>query len=381
MTTNTKNAATILIVDDNPENLNMLFQYFEHSEFRTLAAQDGHAALLQVEYTRPDLILLDILMPGIDGFETCRRLKDNPSTQDIPVIFLTALSQTEEKMTGFDVGGVDYITKPFQYEEVLARVNAHITIRRQQQQLQAQTVALEDMNARLEALNASKDKFFSIIAHDLKSPFAGLLVIAHLIKENIERWDKDKIIHFADQLQESIDTLYAFIENLLTWSRFQQGLMEYHPKFVNIQYIVARNVALLIYNAQQKQITLKNSVQQPIPIAIDENMIDTVIRNLLSNAIKFTKPGGTIEISATDDESSFELTVSDTGIGIPEESLPGLFQIDAKTRQVGTAGEQGTGLGLILCKEFIDQHGGNIWVESEVGRGSTFRFILPVKTA
>jgi len=370
--TMTQNSPIILIVDDNPENLDMLFQYFEHSEFRTLAAQDGHAALLQIEHTRPDLILLDILMPGIDGFETCRRLKNNPSTQDIPVIFLTALSETEEKVAGFDVGGVDYITKPFQYEEVLARVNAHITIRRQQQRLHAQTTALQEMNAQLAVLNASKDKFFSIMAHDLKSPFAGLLVIANLIKENIEQWDKDKILHFANQLQESVDTLYAFIENLLTWARFQQGMMEYHPKNVNLQYIVARNVALLIQNAQQKQITLNNSVQKPIQVSIDEHMIDAVIRNLLSNAIKFTHSGGTVQISATDDGNNVTLAVSDTGVGMAEKTRANLFQIDAKTRQVGTKGEQGTGLGLILCKEFIDQHGGNIQVESEVGQGSTF---------
>lgn len=377
MTMKIQNSPIILIVDDNPENLDTLFQYFEHSKFKTLAAQDGYAALQQVEYTRPDLILLDILMPGIDGFETCRRLKNNPSTQDIPVIFLTALSETEEKVTGFDVGGVDYITKPFQYEEVLARVNAHVTIRRQQQQLHVQTTALQEMNTQLEALNASKDKFFSIIAHDLKSPFAGLLVVANLIKENIERWDKDKILHFADQLQESVDTLYAFIENLLTWARFQQGMMEYHPRHVNLQYIVARNVALLIQNAQQKQITLNNSVQEPIQVSIDEHMIDAVIRNLVSNAIKFTYPGGTIEISAAGDKNKVTLAVSDTGVGMTEKIMTNLFQIDAKTRQVGTKGEQGTGLGLILCKEFIDRHGGNIQVESEVGRGSTVKVTLP----
>jgi signal transduction histidine kinase len=278
---------------------------------------------------------------------------------------------------GFEAGGVDYITKPFQYDEVFARVNAHLTIRKQQQQLQAQTAALQRMNAQLEALNASKDTFFSIIAHDLKSPFASHLVIANLIKENIEEWDKEKILHFADQLQESVDTLYAFIENLLTWARFQQGIMEYHPRNVNLQFIVARNVALLIQNAQQKQITLNNSIQEPIQISIDEHMIDAVIRNLVSNAIKFTHPGGTIEISATDNQNNVILAVADTGVGMTEKTRANLFQLDAKTRQVGTKGEHGTGLGLILCKEFIDQHGGNIRVESNVGQGSTFTVTLP----
>jgi signal transduction histidine kinase len=274
---------------------------------------------------------------------------------------------------------VDYITKPFQYEEVVARVNAHLTIRRQQQQLQEQTALLEEKNAQLKALNASKDKFFSIIAHDLKSPFAGLVVVANLIKENIGRWNTDEFTRSIDQLQESIDNLYAFIENLLTWSRFQQGMMGYHPQIVNFQYIIARNVALLIYNAHQKQITIRNSIQDQVPVYTDVEMIDIVIRNLLSNAIKFTKAGGTVEISATQDGDIVKIAISDTGIGIPEESLPDLFRIDAKTRQVGTAGEQGTGLGLILCKEFVEKHVGKIWVESEVGRGSTFWFTLPKK--
>jgi signal transduction histidine kinase len=377
--TQTDNTATILIVDDNPVNLEMLFQYFAHSAFKTLVAQDGESALLQIEHTQPDLILLDILMPGIDGFETCRQLKANESTQDIPVIFMTALSATADKVKGFEVGGLDYITKPFQYEEVMARVNAHLTIRRQQQQLQEQTALLEEKNTQLKELNANKDKFFSIIAHDLKSPLAGLVVVANLIKENIERWSKNEIKRSADQLQKSVDNLYALIENLLTWSRFQQGMMGYHPQFVDFQFIIARNVALLIQNARQKQIALRNSVQEQIPVFIDVNMIDVVVRNLLFNAIKFTKAGGTVEISATHDENTIKVTISDTGIGIPEESLSDLFRIDAKTRQVGTAGEQGTGLGLILCKEFVEKHAGKIWVESDVGRGSTFWFTLPKK--
>jgi two-component system sensor histidine kinase/response regulator len=379
MTKKANTPATILIVDDNPVNLEMLFQYFAHSAFKTLVAQDGESALLQLEQTRSDLILLDILMPGIDGFETCCRLKANESTQNIPVIFMTALSATADKVKGFEVGGVDYITKPFQYEEVMARVNAHLTIRRQQQQLQEQTVLLEEKNAQLKALNANKDKFFSIIAHDLKSPFAGLVVAANLIKEHIERWNTDKIKRSADQLQKSVDNLYAFIENLLTWSRFQQEAMEYTPQFVDFQFIIARNVALVIQNAQQKQITLRNSIQEQIPAFIDVNMVDAVVRNLLSNAIKFTKAGGTVEISATHDKNTLKVAISDTGIGIPDENLPDLFRIDTKTQQVGTAGEQGTGLGLILCKEFVEQHAGTIWVESEVGRGSTFWFTLPKK--
>jgi two-component system sensor histidine kinase/response regulator len=223
---------TILIVDDNPTNLGVLFSSLTHAGFKVLVAEDGEKALAQVERTQPHVILLDILMPGIDGFETCRRLKCLEASAEIPVIFMTALSDTIDKIKGFEAGGVDYITKPFQQEEVLARVKAHLTIRQLQQQLQRQNdllarqnELLEEKNTQLVALNASKDKFFSIIAHDLRSPFTGFLGLTQFIVENIEEWEREKIKDITTKLHESAENLYALMGNLLTWSRDRKSVV------------------------------------------------------------------------------------------------------------------------------------------------------------
>ena len=369
----------ILIVDDKLENLKTLVLHLKRHGFGIILAQSGEEALERIEHVTPDLILLDVLMPVIDGFETCRRLKKHETAKDIPVIFMTALSDTVDKIKGFDMGGVDYITKPFQHEEVQARIQTHLTIRKLQQQLQAQNVLLKEQNAQLEELNASKDKFLSIIAHDLRSPFSSLRGLIRFTTENISGYNQEKLEQILELLGESTDNLYALVENLLTWSRIQRGVIEYHPQYIDIREIVARNITLFTSLAQQKQITLRNVIEEDISAYADTNMIDAVIRNLLSNAIKFTHPGGHIEIAATQDETSVEISVSDNGIGIGEKGLQKLFRIDAKYKQLGTARERGTGLGLILCKEFIEKHGGRIWIESEVEKGSTFRFTLMKK--
>ena len=374
----------MLIVDDNPTNLGVLFNALSQIGFKVLVAEDGERALAQLERTCPDIILLDVLMPGMNGFETCRRLKQLETSSDIPVIFMTALSDTVDKIKGFEAGGVDYITKPLQHEEVLARVKTHLTIRHLQQRLQEQNellaqqnILLEEKNRQLEELNANKDKFFSIIAHDLRSPFTGFLGLTQFIVKNIDEWSKDKISGITQKLHEAAENLYALLGNLLTWSRIQRGLVEYQPVSFNLSDIVTRNIQLFTSNAGQKQITLENSVPQKIVAYADPQMTDTVVRNLLSNALKFTQSGGTVRISAEQSETTVQISVSDTGIGIPDNKVEQLFRIDAKYKRTGTVGEQGTGLGLILCKELVENNGGTIRVTSVLEQGTTFTFTLP----
>ncbi|MCP4401079.1 MAG: hybrid sensor histidine kinase/response regulator [bacterium] len=354
---------TVLLVDDDSTNLGVLSNCLEVEGFEILVSQDGESACQQAETEQPDIILLDVVMPGIDGFETCRRLKEHAATTEIPVIFMTALAETAHTVTGFEVGGVDYITKPLRHAEVLARVKAHLTIRRQQQQLHA--------------LNASKDKFFSIVAHDLKNPFNGFLAFVDLLEENIHTWNKDRIIELTAMLRTSAEHLSALLDNLLTWSRVQRGMLEYHPEHCDLSMVAAQNIALFTPNAEQKQISISPLIQEQTIVLADVNMLDTVMRNLLSNALKFTHAGGTVEVSARHDLHGVEISVSDTGTGIAEEHIPKLFRIDAKNKHLGTAREKGTGLGLLLCQEFVKQHGGSIRVVSEVGKGSTFSFTLP----
>lgn len=368
------NKATILLVDDSPTNLQVLLNYLKETGFETLIARSGEGALRQVEYAQPDIILLDVMMPGIDGFETCRRLKQNEATRDIPVLFMTALSETVDKIRGFKAGGVDYITKPLQHEEVLARINTHLTIRKLQQQLQ-------EKNQELHELNARKDKFFSIIAHDLRNPFAGLLGLTRMVIEDLDTWSKEELQRVLKDLGNSAENLYELLENLLNWSRLQRGVMEYFPTHLNLAPLAEHNAALFATMAAQKQIMFINDIPPETYVFADEQMVNTVLRNLLSNALKFTPTGGRVELALLRQESRIIVAVKDSGVGIPETDLVKLFRLDVKYSNVGTAGERGTGLGLILCKDLIEKNGGTIGVESEVGKGTTFRFTLPTDNA
>jgi two-component system, sensor histidine kinase and response regulator len=366
----------ILVVDDNPDNLGILFEYLNGEGFKVLLVQNSQEAQVQAETQHPDIILLDILMPGIDGFETCRRLKSNDQTREIPVIFMTALSDTLNKVRAFKSGGVDYITKPFQQEEVLVRVNTHMMLRRLQKQLEAKNVLLEQQVKQLQEMNASKDKFISIISHDLQSPFSSLRGLIQFTAENIDDYNKNELGNIMDMLGNSTDNLYALIENLLTWSRIQRGVLEHCPQQLDLREAILQNMALFVRNAEEKQITFTNHVTESLFVYADYNMIHAILRNLISNALKFSHPGGSVEFSAILRESVVEVAVTDHGIGIPPEHLPKLFRIDARYKRLGTAREKGTGLGLILCKEFVEKNGGTIWIESEIDHGTTVKFTL-----
>jgi PAS domain S-box-containing protein len=237
--------------------------------------------------------------------------------------------------------------------------------------------ALWESEKQLKELNASKDSFFSIIAHDLRGPLSSLRALIQSTAENLDSLRPDELEKLVRLERRATENLCNLLENLLTWARIQKGVIEYHPQKIDMQYIVARNMKLLMPNAEHKQITLRSSVRKETWVYGDLHMVEILIRNLISNALKFTKAGGTVVVSATQHEQYVEISVSDTGIGIPEKSLPKLFRIDTKYKRLGTNREPGTGLGLILCKEFVEKLGGRIWVESEEGKGTTFRFTLP----
>lgn len=375
----------ILLVDDEPKNIQLLGNLLQTEGYAVEFATSGAEALQWVKARPFDLILLDVMMPEMDGYAVCKCLKNDPAARDCPVIFLTAKTDLESLVQGFNLGAVDYVTKPFRKEELLARVKTHLTLLRQQQALNHDAAVLEERNlelqqknAQLDELNASKDKFFSILAHDLKNPFQSFLMFGNLF-DDFEHQDQEQLKELIRLFKESAHNLFALLENLLTWSRLQRGLLEYLPQPLSIKDFAARNVNLLAPHANQKQIALHNRVPPNVMVYADLYMLDAVIRNLLSNAVKFTGPGGAVEISATATETLATVTVTDTGIGIPADKSDKLFRIDAKFRHNGTAGEIGTGLGLILCKEFVEKNGGAIGVKSEEGRGAAFFFTLPTE--
>jgi two-component system, sensor histidine kinase and response regulator len=356
--------ARVLIVDDNTNNLAVLFNYLDGVGYVVLVSQDGETALELASRELPELILLDVLLPGINGFETCRRLKADPRTADIPVLFISALSDIQDKVEGFESGGVDYITKPFQQEEVLARINAHLTITRQREELNR--------------LNATKSRFFGVIAHDLRGPFMGLLGALELMKDSIETLDPETLRTMAASLHESAEKTYHLLNNLLEWARSQQNQVEYHPTQLVLYQVVFEIAQLFRPTARQKSVEIVNDVSPEIMVTADRNMLSTVLRNLINNAVKFTPAAGTVTISAAVDDQMVTVTVADTGVGIPESALPHLFDLEHSSSREGTSGEKGSGLGLLLARDYVDRHGGRIWATSTPGAGSRFSFTVPL---
>ena len=230
----------------------------------------------------------------------------------------------------------------------------------------------------LKRINATKDKFFSIIAHDLKNPFNSLLGFTDLMKNDFDSLEEYELRKFIDLIYESSKQGFNLLENLLQWSRSQTNRIAFDPVETELKNLVNRSTELLAPNARKKLIDLIVDIPNNIKLKADEEMLSTVIRNLLSNAIKFTSAKGKVKITAKKFAHRIELMVIDTGIGIPEENIPKLFRIDVQVSSFGTENEKGTGLGLILCKEFVEKHGGKIKVTSEWKNGSEFKVILPL---
>ncbi len=368
---------TILIVDDTPINLGVVTDYLEAYGFEIMVAQEGQSALDKAHHAPPHLILLDVMMPGIDGFETCRRLKASEVTKDIPVIFMTALSATEDKVNGFKAGAVDYVVKPLQQEEVLARVTTHLRMR-------TLTKNLQKANRELTELNASKDKFFSIVAHDLRSPFMPLLGNSELLSILADTAPRTEIKEMSAGIHHTAKNVYNLLENLLQWSRMQREQMEYQADKLELEQIVQQNVKLLAENAVTKDINLQSRIVEGLAVYADENMLNTVIRNLVSNALKFTSRGGQVTISTRVEQTApdfAEISVMDTGVGISEADLQKLFTLEVHHTTKGTNQEDGTGLGLIICQEMVEKNGGQIWVESKLGQGTTLKFTVPLDSS
>ncbi len=376
-TESNRNIPNILVVDDVPANLKLLDDILKSEGYKTRPVLSGELALRAAEKEKPDLVLLDIMMPDIDGFEVCRRLKENPDLKDIPVIFISAIGETANVVTAFNYGGVDYINKPFQAEEVIARVKTHLKLRFQSQELLELNERLKQQTKELEELNATKDKFFTIIAHDLKSPFNSIMGFSEMLVEQVKDKAYDGIEKYAEIILQSSQKSVDLLMNLMDWARSQTGKMEFIPEYFELVGFIKEITPLFDNIAGQKAITIKKDLPPNAFVYADQAMINTVFRNLISNAIKFTQPEGEITISVVEKPDKLTVAVKDSGVGISKDRIEKLFRLDETYSTPGTNNEKGTGLGLILCKEFIEKHGGKIWVESTPGEGSIFIFTIP----
>ncbi len=363
-------AYEILVVDDIPDNLTIITNILHDKNKELYTARSGKQALKIASVRDIDLILLDISMPEMDGYEVCKRLKADEKTASIPVIFLTAKVQPEDVVKGFNVGAVDYITKPFNFSELMVRVHNHLDRKRSRD-------IINEQYSKLQELNSIKDKFFLLITSDLRAPFNELKELTNDLVFNFDKLELPELKNYAKDIQKSAGKGYSLLEKLVEWSRIQRNEVRYSPQTINVSEIIDQKIEEFKEDAKKKNIKLFYETNDDFYILADRSMINFILSNLISNALKYSNSGGDIIISSKNDEDFVEITVYDTGIGIAKENISKIFETGLFFSTKGTNGETGTGIGLIICKDFVERHKGKLWVESMEGIGSDFKFTIP----
>jgi signal transduction histidine kinase len=327
----------------------------------------------------PDIIICDWEMPVMNGIDAIKNLKQDDLTKDIPIIMATGVMTSPENLnTALTAGAIDYIRKPIDPIELLARINSSLKLAKSYTEIKQKNNKITEQIEKLRLLNATKDKFFTIISHDLRSPFNSILGFSELLIENVKELDIAETENYLEIISSSAKNTLVLLDNLLNWAKSQTGQINFNPKKLNLSSIIQEIIEKSNSMAKIKDISLNQMKSDEIEAYADENMLMIVLRNLISNAIKFTETGGNINISVISVENQVEISISDDGVGMNDETRKQLFDISADKTTKGTANEKGSGLGLILCKEFVEKLGGNIWVESELGKGSDFKFTLPL---
>ncbi|NJR60978.1 MAG: hybrid sensor histidine kinase/response regulator [Cyanobacteria bacterium CRU_2_1] len=370
----------ILIVDDTPNNLRLLSSMLTQRGYEVRSAISGFAALMTVRIALPDLILLDVSMPKMDGYEVCIRLKADDQTRDIPVIFLSALSETTDKVKAFQVGGVDYITKPFQTEEVIARVENQLSLRRMQIELeQARADALKALEQEKE-LNRLKSEFVSMISHDFRTPltsiqgFAGLL--RHSIQEKAEVLTPEIQHRYFDKIDAAVEHMLYLLDEVLLIGSIEAGKAQYQPTPLNLEEFCRDIVETLQVNASSHHPICFVCTGDCQVAEMDQTMLQQILANLLSNAVKYSPDEELIQFSLHCQDGLATFQIQDQGIGIPLENQPHLFETFYRCSNVGDI--QGTGLGLVVVKRCVEAHHGGIQIESEEGVGTIVTVTLPL---
>jgi two-component system, sensor histidine kinase and response regulator len=354
-----ENKGVILVVDDTPSNVIILIDLLQDEGYIIHEARDGQAAVELVPTVAPDLILMDINMPRLNGFEACRRLKSSPATQDIPVVFISAWGELDDKINGFKAGGVDYITRPFQVEEVIARVRTHITIAKQHQQIMA--------------LNRLKDQLVRTVSHDLKNPLTGVRGYVDMLIEDETSVDRQRMLTL---IRRSADRMYRLISNLLDLTRIQDGL-QLERRSVLVSQLIQDALNDFEVQAQSRQIQMAMDLPNgDLSVSVDPLRMGQVIANLLSNAVKYATRQVIVRGERIDDR--LHLAIVDDGPGIPPEMQARLFEAFYRAPTQTNKQVEGTGLGLSIAQGIVQQHGGIIRLHSVVNEGTMFEVVLPL---
>ena len=361
----------ILVVDDVMSNVLLLKVLLTNEKFQVITANGGNKCVVMAKSEHPDLILLDVMMPDISGFDTAVILKKDPETADIPIIFLTALNAPSDLVHGFQVGANDFLSKPFSKEELIMRVMHQISL------VAAKRIIVQQ-NDELKRTIGNRDKMYSVIAHDLRSPMASIRMVLNLVVNCLSREVVgDEIFDLIDKANRDSAETHDLLDNLRKWTKSQTGRLNVVFQDFDLAEVVPGVVDIFVMIAETKHIELKLDMgASPIMVRADKDMLKTVIRNFISNAIKFSNEGSSIDIFVTVQDKFAKINVRDHGVGISEDRLHNLFRAGKTT--YGTNNEEGSGLGLQLCQDFAEKNGGSVCVESVQGEGSTFSVLVPL---
>ena len=363
----------ILIVDDVMSNVLLLKVLLTNEKFAIATASNGRQALEQVEKENPDLVLLDVMMPDMSGFEVAQHLKSNPQTAEIAIIFLTALNSTADIVKGFQVGANDFISKPFNKEELIIRVTHQISLVAAKRLILSKTEELQ-------RTIAGRDKLYSVIAHDLRSPMGSIKMVLNMLILNLpfEKIGAEmyELLTMANQTTEDV---FSLLDNLLKWTKSQIGKLNVVYQDVDLVEVTDGVIEIFSMVASLKKIRIREMKPERMMVNADIDMLKTVVRNLLSNAIKFSKENSEILVKMEEVNGMAVVSVQDHGCGISEEGQKKLLHADTHFSTFGTNNEEGSGLGLLLCKDFVVKNGGKLWFTSKEGEGSIFSFSIPVK--
>lgn len=366
--------ADILIVDDTPANLQLLATSLSKHGYNVRAVTDGRHALMAARAVPPDLILLDIMMPEMDGFQVCTQLKADEKLKGIPVIFISALDETVDKVHGFQLGGADYVSKPFKLEEVLARMEIHLTLYHQRRQLEQ---AREQDRLYFEKISQLKDEFVSTASHDLKNPLTNIKLSVDLLRRAAEKNDPQLHQKYLTNIYNQVERMQQLITDLLDIVKLETGRALVREK-VSMRPFLQRVVDDFALVAQESHLELVYEPPASELIAhIDPQQLGQALHNLLSNAIKYTPRGGRVQLAAEQHHEQMQITVQDTGLGIPEADIPHVFDKFYRVADAAHMSVEGTGLGLSIVQTVVEQHGGRVQLTSQLGQGSVFTILVP----
>ena len=389
---------TILVIDDNPTNLEILDHTLSIEGYKVDTEAKGANVIQRIHSSIPDLILLDILLPDINGFELCQRLKSDPVTESIPIIFMTALAATVDKVKGLNLGAVDYITKPFQREELLARVQTHLSLRQLSKTLEVKNQQLTELTEDLEnkvaerttelkqalekekELNQLKSRFITMASHEFRTPLAIISSSSGILQEFGDRLNEERKQEHLQTIQNTIKHITQILDDVLMINRAEGNKIELYLEAADIidfcRYLIQETAA----NHSQYSINFSVDLGEKITaesliIQFDKKLLQQVITNLLNNAIKYSPNHNLVNFNLTKVDDQIIFKISDHGIGIPETDQVKLFESFHRASNVGNIA--GTGLGLSIVKQCVDLHRGRISVESQIGKGTTMTVSIP----